>query len=171
MAKKRRKEEPIREIADVSSVGPDLAEIPPAETGIGDPDPKRPSGIAVQAWFSLAFWLSFGLLLEGLIGFRSPAYLQDATRRELFRLAHAHGALLSILLLVVWLYLQGKHISPPNAALRSLQAGAILMPVGFLLGGAWHYESDPNALVFLAPLGGVMIIFGVIAIAISARSK
>ena len=29
-------------------------------------------GIARQAWFGLAFWMAFGLLVEGLIGFRSP---------------------------------------------------------------------------------------------------
>lgn len=123
------------------------------------------------AWFSLLFWMSAGLLFEGLIGFRAPVYLQDPVRRELFRLAHAHGTLLSILLLVVNLYLLKGIISPPKIAVRALQAGVIIMPLGFLLGGAWHYESDPGPLIFLAPIGGLLIIFGIAAIALSSLKK
>jgi hypothetical protein len=140
-------------------------------------DPKKDVGHAVRAnlakpaWIGLLFWMSAGLLFEGLIGFRAPAYLQHPVRRELFRLAHAHGTLLSILLLVVNLYLIKELISPPKIAVRALQAGVILMPFGFLLGGAWHYESDPGALIFLAPIGGLLIIFGIAAIAFSSVKK
>jgi hypothetical protein len=59
-------------------------------------DNKNSVSSAGFAWFSLLFWMSAGLLFEGLIGFRAPVYLQDPVRRELFRLAHAHGTLLSI---------------------------------------------------------------------------
>jgi uncharacterized membrane protein YgdD (TMEM256/DUF423 family) len=128
-------------------------------------------GIARQAWFSLLFWMSMGLLFEGLIGFRAPVYLQDPLRRELFRLAHAHGTILSLLLLIVNLYLVKDLISPPKLALRSLQAGVVSMPFGFLLGGLWHYESDPNFLIFIAPLGGLLLIFGVAAIAFSSFKR
>src|SRR6185312_12831409 len=57
------------------------------------------SGVICQAWISLAMWIVFGLLIEGLIGFRSPALLDDAVRREMFRLAHAHGTLLNLVLI------------------------------------------------------------------------
>lgn len=137
-------------------------------TKISSPDY---SSLASQGWFSLAFWLAFGLLLEGLIGFRSPNYLRDATRRELFRLAHAHGTIFSLLLLIVAVYLQKQLIAPPKIGVLAVQIGVVMMPVGFLLGGVWHYESDPNALVFLAPLGGLLIIFGVITIAFSSLKK
>ena len=136
-----------------------------------EPETAERFSIASQAWFSLAFWLSVGLLLEGLIGFRAPAYLQDEMRRELFRLAHAHGTLLSLLLLIVALYLASKQISPPNAAIWPLRVGTVLMPVGFLLGGIWHTETDPNFLVFLAPLGGILLIFGIVVVAFSSLRK
>lgn len=125
----------------------------------------------MQAWFSLAIWLSFGLLLEGLIGFRAPVYLQDTVRRELFRLAHMHGAVLNLLLLIAALYLKKNIVSPPKPALLFLQIGVVLMPAGFLPGGLRHYESDPNALVFLAPLGGLLVIFGVVNLAFSSLKK
>ena len=137
-------------------------------------DEKNDIGIlplARQGWISLAIWMSAGLLFEGLIGFRAPAYLQDATRRELFRLAHAHGTVLNILLLVAALYLSKNLVAPPSAAIWCLRIGVVLMPLGFLLGGVWHYESDPNPLIVAAPLGGLLVIFAVISFSFSIRKK
>jgi len=125
----------------------------------------------VQAWFSLALFMTFGLLFEGLIGYRSPAYLNDPMRRELFRLAHAHGTILSLLLLIAGFYLASKQIELPKAAMFSLRIGAFVMPIGFLLGGIWHTETDPNFLIVLSPIGGVMVIFGVIAIALASLRR
>ena len=128
-------------------------------------------GLSLQGWWGLAFWLSFGLLIEGLIGFRTPGYLQDQMRRELFRLAHAHGTLFSMLLIIAAFSIKGGLIKPPTAAIRSLQAGTLLMPLGFLLGAVWHSETDPNVLIFLSPLGGLLILFSVISIAFSLRKN
>jgi hypothetical protein len=141
---------------------------PPTESVANNDDL---TGLYAQAWIGLAFWMSFGLLIEGLIAFRIPAYLQDPVRRELFRLGHAHGTLLSILLLIVGLCAHSALISPPRIARLVFQAGVILMPAGFILGGISHYESDPGPLVFLAPLGGVLVIFGVVSIAVSILKK
>lgn len=131
---------------------------------------KSPSNVARQAWLGLAFWLSLGLLLEGLIGFRAPVYLQDPLRRELFRLAHAHGAILSLVLLIAVLCIERGLTSPPKMGILSLRVGVVAMPIGFLLGGIWHYESDPGMGIFLAPLGGLLVIFGVISLALANRS-
>lgn len=127
------------------------------------------ASIAKQAWYSLAFWMTAGLFLEGLLAFRSPAYLQDPMRRELFRLAHAHGTVLNIVTLVAGLYLSKGLISPPSIVLWSLRLGVIAMPLGFLLGGISHSETDPGIGILLAPVGGLMIIFGIIAIAMSSN--
>lgn len=132
---------------------------------------NAPIGLSLQGWFSLAFWLSAGLFLEGLIGFRAPAYLQDPTRRELFRLAHAHGAILSMLLLLVDLYIVKNLIAPPPVVIWALRIGVILMPAGFFVGGIWHYERDPNLLVIAAPIGGLLIIFAVISIGFYSLKK
>ena len=34
-----------------------------------------------QGWISLASWITFGILIEGLIGYRTPALLDDTIRR------------------------------------------------------------------------------------------
>jgi len=125
--------------------------------------------LARQAWFGLALWMSLGLLLEGLIAFRSPTYLQDPIRREMFRLAHAHGTLFSILLIITQLWLSHAKQSVPATATLLLRVGTLLMPVGFLLGGIWHSATDPGIGVFLAPIGGVLVIFAVVAIGLSAK--
>ncbi|HLA95839.1 MAG TPA: hypothetical protein VK612_08970 [Pyrinomonadaceae bacterium] len=133
--------------------------------------PDNLTSMFAQGWIGLAFWMSFGLLIEGLIAFRIPAYLQDPVRRELFRLGHAHGTLLSIVLLIVGLYAHTAIVAPMRIARLALQAGVIMMPVGFILGGISHFESDPNPLVFLAPLGGLLVIFGVVSIAVTILKK
>lgn len=121
--------------------------------------------LSFQAWISIAAWMSFGLLLEGLLAFRSPAYLQDPMRRELFRLAHTHGAVLNVVLLLAGLYLSTRSLTLPKIARIAFQAGVALMPIGFLLGGLWHTETDPNMFVFLSPAGGILVIFAIFSIA------
>ena len=123
-----------------------------------------------QGWISVAFWMSFGLLLEGLLGYKTPAYLLDNERRELFRLAHTHGTLLGLLLIVAALCAQWFKISPMPAAINALRVGAMLMPIGFLLAGIWHYESDPGLAIWLVPPAALLLIFGVVAFALASHA-
>lgn len=135
---------------------------------------KEDAGAAAifrQGWIGLAVWMTFGLFLEGLIAFRTPIYLQDPVRRELFRLGHAHGTLLSLLLIVAGLYSIRAGRTLPRISNISFRSGAILMPIGFILGGISHYESDPNPLVFLAPLGGLLVLFSIISIGVGSMKK
>ena len=121
-----------------------------------------------QGWMSVAIWMTVGLLLEGLLGYKAPGYLNDPQRRELFRLAHAHGTLLNAMLVAVALT-GARHGPPPHIAQSALRIGAVLMPLGFLLAGIWHPEGDPGMAIWLVPPGAVLMIFGVIAVALSIR--
>jgi hypothetical protein len=120
-----------------------------------------------QALIGVAVWMTFGLLLEGLIGYKSPAYLQDPVRRELFRLAHAHGTLLSLLLLGVTLVCDRFELKPSSIVSIGLRGGVLLMPIGFLIGGLWHYESDPGIGIWLVPVAGVMLVFGLVSLSVA----
>ena len=51
-------------------------------------------------WLLLAISLPFGVTLEALHSFKVQTYLASDMRREMWRLAHAHGTLLGILCLV-----------------------------------------------------------------------
>jgi hypothetical protein len=122
-----------------------------------------------QGWISLSFWMAVGLLLEGLLGFKIPTYLEDAQRRELFRLAHAHGSLLGVVLVVAALWLETR--VAPRAAIVGLRTGAVLMPVGFGLAGIWHPEGDPGVFIWLVPIGALLLVFGAISFALSTLKR
>jgi hypothetical protein len=122
-----------------------------------------------QALIGIAIWMTFGLLLEGFIGYKTPMYLQDSLRRELFRLAHAHGTLLSGLLLGVTLAADRLELDPSKLVLWALRIGVVTLPLGFLFGGVWHFESDPGMGVWLVPASAVLVIFGLVGVAMSLR--
>ena len=127
------------------------------------------SGLLRQGWLSLALWMSVGLLLEGLLGYKIPAYLDDPQRRELLRLAHAHGTLLALVLVVAALWAEKR--VPPRAAVAGLRLGAAVMPLGFGLAGIWHPEGDPGPLIWAVPPAALLVIFGIFAIALSHFKK
>ncbi len=111
----------------------------------------------VGAW-GLFLWLLSGLTLEGLHGFKLAAYLEDALRREMWTLAHAHGTLLSLACLVLaWAGpLASLPLQRARASDRLFAAGAVLLPLGFLLGGISHSEADPGLGILLVPIGGLL---------------
>ena len=129
---------------------------------------NRCKQMLAQGWISIAIWMTFGLLLEGLLGYKTPAYLLDNERRELFRLAHAHGTLLGVLLVAAALCIQRFQVAPLRAAMTSLCIGSVVMPLGFLLAGIWHYESDPGVAIWLVPPAALLLIFGVVAFALAS---
>jgi hypothetical protein len=124
-----------------------------------------------QGWASLALWMAAGLLLESLMAYKAPAYLQDSVRRELFRLGHAHGTVLGLVLIVAALSCERFKVQPARVAQMALRIGAVLMPLGFLLAGIWHYESDPGLGIWLVPAGALLLIFGVISFALAGWSN
>jgi hypothetical protein len=144
--------------------------IPNAQNGDGGRDSLAEKGrvgrgLMIQGWAGVALWMSIGLALEGLLGYKSPAYLFDPQRRELFRLAHSHGVLLNVVL--IGAALCGRYVSPPRAAGLALRAGSVLMPLGFMLSGVWHPEGDPGLAIWMVPPGALLVIFGAIATAMA----
>lgn len=124
-------------------------------------------------WWSLFCFLALGFVLEGLHGFKIGWYLDvsNETRRLMFTLAHAHGALLALLNIVFALSLQtSPEAERPSLDLvsRTLLAGSLVLPGGFFLGGLYVHGGDPGIGALLAPLGGLLLLA---AIALHARSE
>lgn len=122
-------------------------------------------------WVLLAIFLTAGIVLELLHGFRVPWYLDVGTenRRLMFTLAHAHGSLLALLNLV--LAATGRHLAAGLAlqiASWSLRIGTIVLPAGFFLGGLVLAGTDPGLGVLLAPIGGAALVLSVVAAAIAS---
>lgn len=125
------------------------------------PPPSRPTSGAPlirQAWISLALWIVFGILLEGFRAFRSPAVLDDAVRQDMFRLAHAHGTLLNLVLIAAVICARLELIQLGPGASLGLRASVILLPVGFLFGGLWHFKDEPGLAILLVPIGAVILL-------------
>lgn len=113
-------------------------------------------------WWSLLVFLSLGLVLEALHGFKIGWYLSvsNETRRLMWTLAHAHGALLSL----VHLAFSATACAQPGApawrrrASACLSASTVLLPGGFFLGGLFVYGGDPGLGVLLVPVGGLLLL-------------
>ena len=135
----------------------------------GDPSVQR---ALRTGWILLAIALPLGVTLEALHGFKVQAYLRSEVRHEMWRLAHAHGTLLGILLLV-FAALAEKHVAAEKRAAiaRDLRTGAVLMPLGFFLGGLLNSEGDPSLGIVLVPLGALFLLVALVRAAGAVTSE
>ncbi|MDB6053912.1 MAG: hypothetical protein JWN25_1435 [Verrucomicrobiales bacterium] len=126
-------------------------------------------------WWSLLIFLTLGLALELLHGFKIGAYLNvsNETRRLLWTLAHAHGTLLGLVNLAFCATLRMLPDWPAHS--RKLASGfllsaTLLMPAGFFLGGVRVYGGDPGPTILLVPAGGLLLLVSVLMTALRASS-
>ncbi|HUR47025.1 MAG TPA: hypothetical protein VMZ27_14195, partial [Candidatus Saccharimonadales bacterium] len=126
-------------------------------------------------WWSLLIFLTLGLALETLHGFKVSAYLNlsNETRRLMWTLAHAHGTLLALVHLgFAFTVRMLPDWSPKTRSMASacFIGSGILMPAGFFLGGVFVYSGDPGLGILLVPFGGVMLFAAVLQTAMGLRS-
>lgn len=126
-------------------------------------------------WWALLIYLTLGLGLEAMNGFKIGWYLDvdNETRRTMLRLAHAHGALLGLCNLVFASTLDSGRIAAARVGLASacLLAATVLLPAGFLLGGLVIYDGDPGLGIVLVPLGALVLVIGVGQIALATLRR
>jgi predicted GNAT family N-acyltransferase len=135
------------------------------------PNPETPDPLVLRhlriGFFGLLAFLTLGIALEALHGFKVGLYLDvgSEARRLSLRLAHAHGTLLSLLHVIFGLTL-GSRVSPPRdtaeRAGRLLTAALVLLPGGFFLGGLFVHGGDPGIGVLLVPVGAVCLFAAVL---------
>ena len=123
-------------------------------------------------WWSLLVFLSLGILLESLHGFKVGWYLNVAneTRRLMLTLAHAHGTLLALINLgfaATLPILPSENFRRRNFAGSCLLAASVLVPGGFFLGGVTFHAGDPGLGIFLLPPGALLL---VVAVFLTARA-
>jgi len=121
-------------------------------------------------WWALLVFLTVGLALEGLHGLKLSWYIAPdfEIRRLMWTLGHAHGALLGIVnvaFAATLSLLPGWQPQRRRTASRCLAAASVLLPGGFLLGGAFIYDGDPGLGVALVPIGAVLLF---VAVALTA---
>ncbi|MDF5753820.1 hypothetical protein [Spongiactinospora sp. TRM90649] len=97
-----------------------------------------------------------------------PGYLDNPTRRSLWRAGHAHAGVLVLFALVAMLYVDQAALSEGVKELvRTLIVAApILMPLGFFLSVVRPRDTKPNILIWLTVLGGVGLGVGTLTLGI-----
>ena len=125
-------------------------------------------------WWALLVFLSLGAVLETLQGFKIGWYLAvgNETRRLMFTLAHAHGTLLAVVNIAAGLTVRtvDRFTLRPSASF-SLLSAAILLPVGFFLGGIVIYDGDPGLGVWLVPIGAALLFYSIARIALDLSRR
>lgn len=118
-------------------------------------------------WWAMLVFLSLGLVLELLHGFKVGWYVGDLdpkTRRLMWTLAHAHGTLLALInvaFAVSMPYLESRDHRWRAIASPCLYAATFLLPGGFFLGGVYVYSADPGLGIVLVPVGGLLLLVAV----------
>jgi len=122
-------------------------------------------------YWGLALFVALGIFLEALHATKAGLYLDadNETRRLFWRLAHAHGTLVSILNVIYALTIRAR----PEVATRTISAcllaAFIALPAGFFLGGAWAKGGDPGIGAALVPVGAAFLVIAVVLIARAVR--
>ena len=129
------------------------------------------------AWWSLLCFIVLGITLEVLHARKVLWYVGQPSeiRRLLWTLAHAHGALLSLVHVgFAFTYFVRQHEVTRRQRLASalLIAASVLLPGGFFLGGIFMYEGDPGLGIWLVPVGAISLFVSVFMTATDVvRSK
>jgi len=127
-------------------------------------------------WWSILVFLSLGIALETLHGFKVGWYLREsnATRRLMFTLAHAHGTLLGLVHIAFASSIAhfGAWESRQRRFASSCLLGAgLLLPSGFFLGGLVIYGGDPGLGIVLVPVGAILLFAAVFMTARAAGTR
>jgi hypothetical protein len=126
-------------------------------------------------WWSLLVFLTLGFVLELLHGFKVGFYLDvsNETRRLMWTLAHAHGALLGLVHVLFGLSVRAAPemvTASMGTISRSLVGASVLLPGGFFLGGVMFYSGDPGLGIAVVPVGGGLLMIAVYLIARAAAA-
>ena len=105
-------------------------------------------------------------ILSLVIG--DPTYMENPLRQDLWRAGHAHAGVWLILALVALRYVDEANLSNVMKWLvrGSIPIAAILVPAAFFLSVLSPDATAPNALIYLAYLGAVVLAAGVLVLGI-----
>lgn len=97
-----------------------------------------------------------------------PAYMENELRQDLWRAGHAHAGVLLLLSLIALRYVDEANLSDRVRAFvrSSIPIAAILLPVAFFFSVLSADATEPNAMINLAYVGGVILMAGVFTLGV-----
>jgi hypothetical protein len=109
-----------------------------------------------------------GITLLSALVQRTPGYVDNPLRQDLWRAGHAHAGVYLVLSLVLLRYVDEAALSPGWKRLARLAApaAAILVPLAFFVSVASPDATAPNAWIFLAYAGAALLAVGVVTLGV-----
>jgi len=123
------------------------------------PESRRMAGILLVVLPTVVFG---GVSILTML-VHDPEYIENPLRQDLWRAGHAHAGVLLVLSLLVLRYVDEATLSDgmKRVVRTSVPAAAILLPVAFFLSVLRPDATEPNALIYLAYVGAVLVAAGV----------
>ena len=97
-----------------------------------------------------------------------PTYAQNDLRQDLWRAGHAHAGVWLVLSLVALRYVDEATLSERMGwVVRvAFPAAAILMPLAFFLSVLSPEATEPNAMIYLAYVAGIVLAVGLLVLGV-----
>ncbi|MBD0354220.1 MAG: hypothetical protein ICV58_03480 [Rubrobacteraceae bacterium] len=97
-----------------------------------------------------------------------PSYSQNDLRQDLWRAGHAHAGVWLVLSLVALRYVDEATLSERMKWLVRLAfpVAALLMPLAFFLSVLSPEATEPNAMIYLAYVAGVVLAVGLLVLGV-----
>jgi hypothetical protein len=97
-----------------------------------------------------------------------PDYMENALRQDLWRAGHAHAGVMLILSLILLRYVDDANLSERMKQLVrvAIPSAAILLPLAFFLSVLSPDATEPNPLIYLAYVGGLVLAAGVFTLGV-----
>jgi hypothetical protein len=97
-----------------------------------------------------------------------PAYAQNDLRQDLWRAGHAHAGVWLVLTLVALRYVDEATLSEGMrwVVRIAFPAAAVLMALGFFLSVLPEDAREPNAMIYLTYVAGVLLAVGLLILAV-----
>ncbi|HUG13835.1 MAG TPA: hypothetical protein VMM78_02360 [Thermomicrobiales bacterium] len=126
---------------------------------------RRMAGILLVVFPTVIFG---GVSLLRMLIIGDEGYVDNPIRQDLWRAGHAHAGVLLVLSLVVLRYVDEATLSEraKEFVRVSVPVAAILLPVAFFLSILSPDADEPNALIYLAVVGAMVLVAGLVTLGV-----
>ena len=114
-----------------------------------------------------------GVSLLTFLQNKESGYMDNPLRQNLFRAGHAHAGVLLVLSLVVLRYVDEAELpgSWKQFVRSAIPSAAIFLPAGFFFSVLSPKATEPNAFIYLAFIGAVVLAVGLVTLAVGLLKK
>jgi hypothetical protein len=126
---------------------------------------RRTAGILLVVFPTVLYG---GLSLLMFLTDRNSGYMENPLRQNLFRAGHAHAGVLLLLSLIALRYVDEARLSDgwKQYVRFAIPSAAIFLPAGFFFSVLSAHATAPNAFIYLAYVGAIVLAVGLLALGV-----